>query len=109
MFELVHRSGARDNWTDTHGLDRNIPMWKDDDLILDYPNFWSQRHLFPDYVVPAVPASSIAEYQKGLDSCTDRIEGCRTRPRADAIIKTISVSIVNFFTSIELGEILQTT
>jgi hypothetical protein len=66
----------------------------DADLILNNENFWLQRHLFPDYIVPAVPPTSIAEYQKGSDSCTERIKGCQTRPisKAEAIIKTISVS-----------------
>jgi hypothetical protein len=70
-------------------------MWKDDDLVLDYANFWSQKHLFHDYVVPPLPPNSIAQYQKGLESCTARIEGCRTRARAEAIIQTISVSNYN--------------
>jgi hypothetical protein len=68
-------------------------MWKDEDLILNYSNFWSQKQLFADYIVPAAPETSIAQYQKGLECCIDRIEGCRTRTRAEAIIKTISVSI----------------
>jgi hypothetical protein len=40
-------------------------MWKDPNIILNYDNFWSQAQLFPDYVVPPAPESSLQQYEKG--------------------------------------------
>jgi hypothetical protein len=68
-------------------------MWKDPNLILDYASFWSQKALFSDYVIPAVPESSLSQYEKGLQACIPRIEGCRTRERAAQIICTLKVII----------------
>jgi hypothetical protein len=86
------RSGRTAQWIDTQGRDRNIPMWKDPNLILDYENFWSQNELLKDYVVPKVVETSIAQYEKGLEVCIPRIEGCRTRQRAKEIIGALKVS-----------------
>jgi hypothetical protein len=71
--------------------DANIPMWKDPDLVLDYRNFWSQTHLFCPYVVPRVSDDSIAQYELGLSSCIERIEGNRPRHVAEQIISNNKV------------------
>jgi hypothetical protein len=71
--------------------DANIPMWKDPDLVLDYASFWSRRDLFQAYVIPAVPAENIAKYELGLSSSAKRIEGNRSRERAQQIFHNLQV------------------
>jgi hypothetical protein len=71
--------------------DENIRLWKDDNLILNYQNFWSQNHLFPPYIVPMVPADNIKQYEHGLASSAPRIEGNRPRHLAEQIINNNKV------------------
>jgi hypothetical protein len=71
--------------------DANIPMWRDPDLVLDYAGFWSRRDLFAPYVIPAIPAENVAKYELGLSSSAKRIEGNRSRERAEQILRNLKV------------------
>jgi hypothetical protein len=45
--------------------DANIPLWKNENLVLGYNSFWAKKDVFKPYKVPALTADSIQNYEKG--------------------------------------------
>jgi hypothetical protein len=85
-----YRSGLQSSfWHNTKKQDRDIQLWKDPLLRLDYTNFWSQDHLFQPYIVRAATEDAIRNHQTCLTSCAARIERERTAERAREIMTAL--------------------
>ena len=64
-----------------------MKFWRDENLILNYANFWSQQ--FQPYKVPAASEETIRNIEYCLKSCTPRIERERPIHESAAILESL--------------------
>ena len=90
VIVVLSRSGLQ-FWHDTNGEeDAIIPLWKDENLVLDYKTFWGRKDIWKPYVTKAVSEEAIRNYETSLQACTPRIR-IMAEDRADNIIENIQV------------------
>lgn len=89
---MCSSSSGNDNrrWHNTQDEDKDIPLWRDPHLLLDYETFWNQIGLFPPYRVPAASDEALRNMRQCVVSCTPRIYRERTEERAEEIIQALS-------------------
>ena len=73
-------------------MDSVIPLWKDENLVLDYPSFWANKAIWKPYVSKALSeeAGAVRNYETSLAACTPRIQ-IMAEDRAEEIIGNIQV------------------
>lgn len=70
--------------------DTVIPLWKDENLLLDYQSFWGKKEIWKPYVSKAVSEEAIRNYEMSLAACTPRIQ-ILAEERAEEIVGNIQV------------------
>ena len=88
-----NRSGANGPWHDTHGRhNHDIPIWKDEDLLLDYANFWAPHNrALRDYVANCASDDAIRNFRICLTSSRNRIINTRQPEEAARILHNLQV------------------
>ena len=71
-------------------MDSVIPLWKDENLVLDYPSFWANKAIWKPYVSKALSEEAVKNYEMSLAACTPRIQTI-SEDRAEEIIDNIQV------------------
>ena len=85
--------GANGKLHDTHGRhNHDIPIWKDEDLLLDYANFWAPHNrALRDYIANCASDDAIRNFRICLTSSRNRIINTRQPEDAARILHNLQV------------------
>ena len=71
-------------------VDSVIPLWKDENLLLDYQSFWAKKEIWRPYIAKALTEEAVRNYELSLAACTPRIQ-IIAEERAEEILNNIQV------------------